>query len=87
MDTAGHILYVDGEKTELTFKEFEMLRYFMINAGMVLTREMLLNKIWGIETDIETRTVDMHIKTLRKKLGNRGGYIKTVRGVGYRFEV
>ena len=87
MDTAGHILYVDGEKTELTFKEFEMLRYFMINAGMVLTREMLLNKIWGIETDIETRTVDMHIKTLRKKLGDRGDYIKTVRGVGYRFEV
>lgn len=87
MDTAGHILYVDGEKTELTFKEFEMLRYFMINAGMVLTREMLLNKIWGIETDIETRTVDMHIKTLRKKLGKCGGYIKTVRGVGYRFEV
>ena len=87
MDTTGHILYVDGKKTELTYKEFEMLRYFMKNAGMVLTREMLLNKIWGIEADIETRTVDMHIKTLRKKLGRCGDYIKTVRGVGYRFEV
>ncbi len=87
MDTTGHILYVDGQKTELTYKEFEMLRCFMQNAGIVLTREMLLNKIWGIETDIETRTVDMHIKTLRKKLGRCGEYIKTVRGVGYRFEV
>ncbi|WP_066647401.1 response regulator transcription factor [Christensenella timonensis] len=87
MDTTGHILYVDGKKTELTYKEFEMLRYFMKNTGMVLTREMLLNKIWGIEADIETRTVDMHIKTLRKKLGRCGDYIKTVRGVGYRFEV
>lgn len=87
MDTTGHILYVDGVKTELTYKEFEMLRYFMKNAGIVLTREMLLNKIWGIEADIETRTVDMHIKTLRKKLGRCGEYIKTIRGVGYRFEV
>lgn len=87
MDTTGHILYVDEKKTELTYKEFEMLRYFMKNTGMVLTREMLLNKIWGIEADIETRTVDMHIKTLRKKLGRCGDYIKTVRGVGYRFEV
>ena len=59
----------------------------MRNEGMVLTREMLLNEIWGIDTDIETRTVDMHIKTLRQKIGRCGSYIKTVRGVGYRFEV
>lgn len=86
MDTAAHVLYVDGEKTELTYKEFEVLRYLMHNARMVLTREMLLNEIWGIDTEIETRTVDMHIKTLRQKIGRCGEYIKTVRGVGYRFE-
>ena len=64
-----------------------MLRYFMRNPGIVLTRDMLLGEIWGIDTDIETRTVDMHIKTLRQKIGSCGEYIKTVRGVGYRFEV
>ena len=87
LDAAAHVLYVDGEKTDLTYKEFEILHYFMRNEGMVLTREMLLNEIWGIDTDIETRTVDMHIKTLRQKIGRCGSYIKTVRGVGYRFEV
>lgn len=86
MDTAAHVLCVDGNKTDLTYKEFEVLRYLMRNAGMVLTREMLLNEIWGIDTDIETRTVDMHIKTLRQKIGRCGEQIKTVRGVGYRFE-
>ncbi|WP_066688842.1 response regulator transcription factor [Christensenella intestinihominis] len=87
IDVSAHTLYVDGEKTELTYKEFEMLRYFMRNPGLVLTREMLLNEIWGIDTDIETRTVDMHIKTLRQKIGRCGECIKTVRGVGYRLEV
>ncbi|MBC5647360.1 response regulator transcription factor [Christensenella tenuis] len=87
LDVSAHTLYVEGEKTALTYKEFEMLRYFMRNPGLVLTREMLLNEIWGIDTDIETRTVDMHIKTLRQKIGRCGECIKTVRGVGYRFEV
>ena len=87
MDVSAHTLYVGGKKTELTYKEFEMLRYFMRNPGIVLTRDMLLGEIWGIDTDIETRTVDMHIKTLRQKIGSCGEYIKTVRGVGYRFEV
>ncbi len=87
MDVSAHTLYVSGKKTELTYKEFEMLRYFMCNPGIVLTRDMLLGEIWGIDTDIETRTVDMHIKTLRQKIGSCGEYIKTVRGVGYRFEV
>ncbi|MEG2188299.1 MAG: response regulator transcription factor, partial [Christensenella sp.] len=87
LDIIEHTLYVNGEKTELTYKEFELLRYFMRNAKIVLTREMLLNEIWGIDADIETRTVDMHIKTLRQKIGRCGEYIKTVRGVGYRFEV
>ncbi len=87
LDASAHLLYIDEEKTELTYKEFEILRYFMNNVGMVLTREMLLNEIWGIDTDIETRTVDMHIKTLRQKIGRCSEYVKTVRGVGYRFEV
>lgn len=87
LDIPAHTLYVDEEKTELTYKEFEMLHYFMRNPSLVLTREMLLNEIWGIDTDIETRTVDMHIKTLRQKIGRCGKHIKTVRGVGYRFEV
>ncbi|MEG1158107.1 MAG: response regulator transcription factor [Christensenellaceae bacterium] len=86
IDAAAHILYVNGQKTELTYKEFKMVQYFMRNAGLVLTREMLLNEIWGIDAEIETRTVDMHIKTLRKKIGRCKEYIKTVRGVGYRFE-
>ncbi len=87
MDIAAHTVYVAGEKTVLTYKEFEMLKYFMKNKGIVLTRDKLLNEIWGIDADIETRTVDMHIKTLRKKLQSAGAYIKTVRGVGYEFEV
>lgn len=87
LDISAHNLYVAGVKTELTYKEFEMLRYFMQNTGLVLTREMLLNEIWGIDAEIETRTVDMHIKTLRHKIGTCGEYIQTVRGVGYRFEV
>lgn len=86
MDVAAHVVHVDGKKTDLTYKEFEVLRYLMCNAKMVLTREMLLDEIWGIDMDIETRTVDMHIKTLRQKIGRCGDYIKTVRGVGYRFE-
>ena len=87
LDVAGRSVRVGEEKVALTYKEFEMLRCFMQNKGIVLTRDKLLNEIWGVEADIETRTVDMHVKTLRKKIGPAGGYIKTVRGVGYEFEV
>ena len=76
---------LDGKrKVELTYKEFEMLRYLMENQGIVLSRDRLLERIWGYDFDGETRTVDVHIRTLRQKLGNSGSLIETIRGVGYR---
>ena len=81
-----HKVIADGEKVELTHKEFEMLRLFMKNPNMVFSRHKLMSEIWGMDYVGETRTVDMHIKTLRQKLGNAGGQIKTVIGVGYRLE-
>lgn len=76
---------LDGERqVELTYKEFEMLRYLMENQGIVLTRDKLLEHIWGYDFDGETRTVDVHIRTLRQKLEGSGALIETIRGVGYR---
>jgi len=85
IDISKRKVCVDESTIELTYKEFEMLRYFMLNEGIVLTRDQFLNQIWNVETEIETRTVDMHVKTLRAKLGPASGYIKTVRNVGYLF--
>lgn len=82
----AHTVKVSGEKVMLTFKEFEMLKLFMMNPGIVLSRNQLLSKIWGTDYFGETRTVDMHIKTLRHKLGNAGKRIETVIGVGYTME-
>ena len=76
----------DGEKVELTHKEFEMLKLFMQNPNMVFSRDKLMSEIWGMDYLGETRTVDVHIKTLRQKLGSAGGQIKTVIGVGYKME-
>ena len=76
----------NGEKLSLTLKEFELLKLLLLSRGKVLTRDFLLDRIWGYEFYGETRTVDMHIKTLRHKLGDAGGQIKTVIGVGYRLE-
>ncbi|MBR5446989.1 MAG: response regulator transcription factor [Clostridia bacterium] len=81
-----HRVTVNGNKVELTHKEFEMLRLFMGNVGAVFSRDRLMNEIWGTDYIGETRTVDAHIKTLRHKLGTAGGQIKTVIGVGYRLE-
>lgn len=81
-----HKVVVNGEKAELTHKEFEMLKLFMHNPGMVFSRDKLMSEIWGVDYIGETRTVDVHIKTLRQKLGSAGGQIKTVIGVGYRME-
>ena len=81
-----HKVITDGEKVELTHKEFEILKLFMQNPNMVFSRDKLMSEIWGMDYIGETRTVDMHIKTLRHKLGNTGGQIKTVIGVGYRLE-
>lgn len=79
-----HEVTVDGEVVSLTLKEFELLEKLMRNQGIVLTRDQLLTEIWGYDFDGETRTVDVHIRTLRQKLGSRGEIIETVRGVGYR---
>lgn len=81
-----HKVISDGEKVELTHKEFEILKLFMQNPNMVFSRDKLMSEIWGMDYIGETRTVDMHIKTLRHKLGNAGSQIKTVIGVGYRLE-
>lgn len=81
-----HKVIAHGEKIELTHKEFEMLKLLMQNVDMVFSRDKLMNEIWGVDYIGETRTVDMHIKTLRHKLGDVGGQIKTVIGVGYRLE-
>jgi len=81
-----HKVIADGQKIKLTNKEFEMLKLFMQNPGMVFSRDVLMSRIWGTDYIGETRTVDMHIKTLRQKLGSAGGQIKTVIGVGYRLE-
>ena len=81
-----HKVISDGEKIDLTHKEFELLKLFMQNPNMVFSRDKLMSEIWGTDYIGETRTVDVHIKTLRHKLGNAGGQIKTVIGVGYRLE-
>lgn len=79
-----HTVLVDGENIILTLKEYELLKKFLTNPGMVFTRDKLLNDIWGYEFSGETRTVDVHIRTLRQKLGSAGELIETIRGVGYR---
>ena len=86
MKEKEHMVFVQGEKIELTHKEFELLKFFMEHRDVVFSRDELMNNIWGIAYVAETRTVDMHIKTLRQKLGSAGGQIKTVIGVGYRLE-
>ena len=79
-----HLVTVSGEKVALTFKEFEILKLFMSNPGIVFSRDKLLSEVWGVDYLGESRTVDMHIKTLRQKLGDAGSCIETVIGVGYR---
>ena len=81
-----HLVTVNGEKVVLTFKEFEILKLFMSNPGIVFSRDRLLSEVWGIDYLGESRTVDMHIKTLRQKLGDAGALIETVIGVGYKME-
>ena len=84
---ARHEVKVNGETVTLTYKEFELLCYLLENRGLVLTRDQILTKIWGYEFDGESRTVDVHIRTLRQKLGEGGDVIETVRGVGYKIGV
>ena len=86
MDPDAHTVQAAGNRVELTLKEFELLRLFLKHPGRVYSRDQLLESVWGSDYFGETRTVDVHIGTLRTKLGDCGGYIRTVRGVGYRME-
>lgn len=86
LDNDKHAVYIAGALCELTFKEFELLKYMMLNQGIVLSRDKIMDQVWGFDYEGESRTVDMHIKTLRQKLGASGSMIKTVRNVGYRME-
>lgn len=86
MDTVSHTVTADGQRVDLTYKEFELLRLFLAHPGRAFTREELFSGVWGDSYQGETRTLDMHIKTLRQKLGGYGARIETVRGVGYRLE-
>ncbi len=82
-----HTVFIGDQRIQLTFKEYEILKLFLQNPGMVFTREQLMNDVWGMDYIGETRTVDMHIRTLRQKLNIYGNKIETVRNVGYRMEV
>ncbi|MEY8507883.1 response regulator transcription factor [Lachnospiraceae bacterium 42-17] len=84
---ASHKVFVDGQEIVLTHKEYELLYFFMVNPGQIFSREQLLNRIWGYDFEGLTRTVDTHIKTLRKKLGDEGKHIVTLIRSGYKFEV
>ena len=86
LNTGEHTVFAGGERVQLTLKEYEILKRFMENLGLVFTRDQLLESVWGSGYIGETRTVDVHIGTLRTKLGSCGDYIETVRGVGYRME-
>ncbi len=84
LDQKRHEVYVKGARIDLTLKEYELLRLLMSNLEVVMTRDQILEKVWGYSFDGETRTVDVHMRTLRGKLGEAGDCLETVRGVGYR---
>lgn len=87
MDISAHQVSVDGNLIELSYKEFELLNYFMINQGVALSREKILNNVWNYDYFGDARTIDTHVKKLRNKLGAKGEYIKTIWGMGYKFEI
>ncbi len=86
LDKTAHQVTVDGEPIDLSFKEFELLTYFMENQGIALSREKILNSVWNYDYFGDARTIDTHVKKLRSKLGEKGSLIKTVWGMGYKFE-
>lgn len=87
IDEAAHIVKIDGQEIDLSFKEFELLTYFVDNKGLALSREKILNNVWNYDYFGDARTIDTHVKKLRKKLGDKGDYIKTIWGMGYKFEI
>ena len=87
LDKGAHQVIVDGRSIELSFKEFELLSYFIANQGVALSRERILNNVWNYDYFGDARTIDTHVKKLRSKMGEKGEYIKTIWGMGYKFEV
>ncbi len=87
IDKAADIVKIDGQEIDLSFKEFELLTYFVDNKGLALSREKILNNVWNYDYFGDARTIDTHVKKLRKKLGDKGDYIKTIWGMGYKFEI
>ncbi len=87
LDKAAHQVKLDGEELDLSFKEFELLAYFIDNQGIALSREKILNNVWNYDYFGDARTIDTHVKKLRSKLKDKGNYIKTIWGMGYKFEV
>lgn len=87
IDKAAHLVTVDGERIDLSYKEFELLSYFAENQGIALSREKILNNVWNYDYFGDARTIDTHVKKLRAKMGGKGDYIKTIWGMGYKFEV
>ena len=87
VDKAAHQVKIDGKEIELSFKEFELLAYFVENQGIALSREKILNNVWNYDYFGDARTIDTHVKKLRSKMGDKGNYIKTIWGMGYKFEV
>ena len=87
IDKAAHIVKIDGQEIDLSFKEFELLTYFVDNKGLALSREKILNNVWNYDYFGDARTIDTHVKKLRKKLGDKDDYIKTIWGMGYKFEI
>ena len=87
MNVSAHRVTVDGEEIELSYKEFELLNYFLLNQGVALSRETILNNVWNYDYFGDARTIDTHVKKLRSKLGSQGKAIKTIWGMGYKFEV
>lgn len=87
LDKTAHVVVIDGRTVELSYKEFELLSYFVENKGVALSRERILNNVWNYDYFGDARTIDTHVKKLRSKMGNKGDYIKTIWGMGYKFEV
>ena len=87
IDKSAHIVRIDGKEIELSFKEFELLTYFLENQGIALSRETILNNVWNYDYFGDARTIDTHVKKLRSKMGEKGDCIKTIWGIGYKFEV
>lgn len=87
IDKAAHQVKIDGKEIELSYKEFELLAYFVENQGIALSREKILNNVWNYDYFGDARTIDTHVKKLRSKLGGKGNYIRTIWGMGYKFEV